>query len=53
MKELSKLQLNVTVAIRKDLGIVSDVADLQRQLERHWAEMEVGFSDAMRDIQKA
>lgn len=52
MKEISKLQLKVTVAIRNDLGIVSDVADLQRQLERHWAVMEAGFSNAMRDIKK-
>jgi len=52
MKEISKLQLKVTVAIRKDLGIVSDVADLQRQLERHWAVMEAGFGNAMRDIKK-
>lgn len=52
MKEISKLQLKVMVAIRNDLGIVSDVADLQRQLERHWAVMEAGFGDAMRDMKK-
>jgi len=50
MKEISKLQLKVAVAIRTDLGIVSDVADLQRQLERQWAVMEAGFSDAMKEL---
>jgi hypothetical protein len=50
MKELSKMQLKVTVAIRKDLGIAYDVADLQRQLERQWAVMEAGFSDAMKEL---
>ncbi|MGY2174784.1 hypothetical protein [Pseudomonas azotoformans] len=52
MKEISKLQLKVTVALREDLGIVSDFSDLQRQLERHWAVMEAGFGDAMKDIKK-
>ena len=52
MKELSKLQLKVRIAIRNDLGIASDIADLQQQLERHWAVMEAGFGDAMRDIKK-
>ena len=50
MKELSKLQLKVMMAIRKDLGIACDAADLQRQLERHWAVMEAGFGDAMKDL---
>lgn len=52
MKELHKIQLKVAIAIRKDLGIACDVAELQRQLERHWAVMEAGFGDAMRDIKK-
>ena len=50
MKELSRLQLKVMVAIREDLGIACDVADLQRQLERHWAIMEAGYSDVMKDL---
>lgn len=50
MKELSKVQLKVLVAIRKDLGIACDVADLQRQLERHWAVMEAGYGDVMKDL---
>ncbi|MCE6977219.1 hypothetical protein EI534_07335 [Pseudomonas frederiksbergensis] len=50
LKELLKIQLKVTVAIRKDLGIACDVADLQRQLERHWAVMQAGFGDAMKDL---
>lgn len=52
MKEISKLQLKLTVAIRKDLGIVSDVADLQRQLERHWAVMEAGLGDVINNLKK-
>lgn len=51
MKDLSKVQLKVMMAIRKDLGIVCDVADLQRQLERHWAVMEAGYGDVMKDLQ--
>lgn len=50
MKELHKMQLKVTVAIRKDLGIACDVADLQRQLERQWVVMEAGYSDAIKDL---
>lgn len=50
MKELSKFQLKVMVAIREDLGIACDVADFQRQLERQWAVMEAGYSDAMKDL---
>ncbi|UVL41764.1 hypothetical protein LOY55_06570 [Pseudomonas sp. B21-040] len=47
MKELSKLQLKVAIAIRKDLGVSFNVADLERQLERHWAVMEAEFGNAM------
>lgn len=50
MKELSKLQLKVMVAIRTDLGIACDVADLQRQLERQWAVMEAAYGDAMKNL---
>ncbi|VVM64955.1 hypothetical protein PS645_01470 [Pseudomonas fluorescens] len=50
MKELSKLQLKVMVAIRADLGIACDVANLQRQLERQWAVMEAGYGDAMKNL---
>ncbi|WP_077045828.1 hypothetical protein [Pseudomonas sp. KK4] len=50
MKKLSKLQLKVMIAIRKDLGIASDAVDLQRQLERHWAVMEAGLGDAMKEL---
>lgn len=50
MKELSKLQLKVMMAIRKDLGIACDEADFQRQLERQWAVMEAGYGDVMRDL---
>lgn len=50
MKELSRFQLKVMVAIRKDLGIACDVADMRRQLERHWAIMEAGYGDVMRDL---
>lgn len=50
MKELSKVQLKLMVAIRKDLGIACDVADLQRQLERHWSVMQAGFGDVMKDL---
>jgi hypothetical protein len=50
MKELSKIQLKVMVAIRDDLGIACDVADLQRQSERHWAVMEAEYGDVMKDL---
>lgn len=50
MKELTKYQLKLMVAIREELSIVSNVADLQRQLERHWAVMEVGYGDVIKDI---
>ncbi len=50
MKGLAKEQLKVMVAMREELGIVSDVAELQRQLERQWAVMEAGYSDVMRDL---
>lgn len=50
MKELSKVQLKVMVAIREDLGIACDAADFQRQLERQWAVMEAGYGDVMRDL---
>jgi hypothetical protein len=52
MRELSKVQLKVMVAIRGDLGIACDVADLQRQLERQWAVMEAGYGDAMKDLKQ-
>lgn len=50
IKELSKVQLKLMIAIRKDLGIACDIADLQRQLERHWAVMEAGYGDVMKKI---
>lgn len=50
MKELSKVQLKVMVAIREDLGIACDATDFQRQLERQWAVMEAGYGDVMRDL---
>lgn len=50
MIELSKVQLKVMVAIRKDLGIACDAADLQRQLERNWAVMRAGFNDVMKEL---
>ncbi|WP_095113778.1 hypothetical protein [Pseudomonas sp. Irchel 3H7] len=52
MKELLSFQLKVMVAIREDLGIACDVADLQRQLERHWAVMEAGYGDVMKDLRR-
>lgn len=52
MRELSKVQLKVMVAIRGDLGITCDVVDLQRQLERQWAVMEAGYGDAMKDLKQ-
>jgi hypothetical protein len=51
MKELSKTQLKLIVSIRNDLGVTTDVGELQRQLERHWAVIEAGYSDAMNDLQ--
>ena len=52
MKNLTSYQLELMVAIREELSVISDVADLQRQLERHWAVMEAGYSDAIKDIKK-
>lgn len=50
MKELSKNQLKLIVSIRKDLGVSTDMAEMQRQLERHWAVMEAGYGDAMKGL---
>lgn len=50
MKELSKVQLMVMIAIRKDLGIACDVEALQRQLERHWAVMGAEYGNTMSQI---
>lgn len=52
MKNLTSYQLELMVAIREELSVISDVTDLQRQLERHWAVMEAGYSDAIKDIKK-
>ncbi|MDR6581634.1 hypothetical protein [Pseudomonas extremaustralis] len=50
IKGLSKVQLKLMIAIRKDLGIACDVAELQRQLERHWAVMEAGYGNVMKEM---
>ncbi|NHN70604.1 hypothetical protein G7W60_22445 [Pseudomonas fluorescens] len=50
MKELSSLQLKVMVALRNDLGIPSDLAELQRQLEHQWTVMIAEFGNTMGSI---
>ncbi|MCO7535894.1 hypothetical protein NJH24_14040 [Pseudomonas asiatica] len=51
MKELSKIQLKLTACIRNELSLFCDVADMERRLERTWAVMEAGYSDAMKGLQ--
>jgi len=45
--ELSRIQLQLMISIRQDLGIVTDVAELQRQLEHQWVVMKAGYSNAI------
>lgn len=51
MKDLSRTQLKLIVSIRSDLGVTTDVAELQRQFERHWTVTEAGYSNAMQNLQ--
>jgi hypothetical protein len=50
MKELSKVQLMVLIAIRGDLGVASDPEDFQRQLELQWSVVNAEFSNTMDSI---
>jgi hypothetical protein len=50
MKELSKIQLKLTASIRKELSLSFDGAEMERRLERSWAIMEAGYSDAMNGL---
>jgi len=45
--ELSRIQLQLMISIRQDLGIVTDVAELQRQLEHQWVVLKAGYSNAI------
>lgn len=47
MKELSSLQLKVMIALRNDLGIPSDPAEFQRQLEHQWTVMIAEYGNTM------
>ncbi|NNB41948.1 hypothetical protein [Pseudomonas chlororaphis] len=50
--EMSKLQMELMMVIRKDLGVDTDVEGFQKQLELQWEVMRAAYADVARAIGK-
>ncbi|MNI16291.1 hypothetical protein D3C73_696180 [compost metagenome] len=51
MRQISKLQVEVLIAIRKDLGVATDEQDLRDRALNHYSEISKSVDDAIGNIQ--
>lgn len=50
LKELLPLQLKIHIALRKELGLPSDIYEYEKHIERSWNEITTNFKQTIKDI---